>query len=124
MFIFTHNFPVLLFLTGKLLRWTKDFDAKGAVGEDVVQLLQQAFARRGVSVLFSSGGVCTYTYAHSHTHTHTHTTHKHVHGKKEKQTDKQEYNMLTWCVCMLIYVSNKVCTCVLNNLAFFLVGRT
>ena len=34
---------------GILLRWTKDFDAKGAMGKDVVQLLQQAFTRRGVS---------------------------------------------------------------------------
>ena len=34
---------------GKLLRWTKDFDASGAVGEDVVKLLHQAFERSGVS---------------------------------------------------------------------------
>jgi hexokinase len=46
---FTFSFPVeqSSLIAGKLLRWTKDFDAKGAVGEDVVQLLQQAFARRG-----------------------------------------------------------------------------
>ena len=34
---------------GKLLRWTKDFDADGTVGEDVVKLMHQAFERRGVS---------------------------------------------------------------------------
>ncbi|KAF9366312.1 glucokinase [Mortierella sp. NVP85] len=39
---FTFSFPVsqTAINSGKLLRWTKDFNCPGAVGEDVVQLLQ------------------------------------------------------------------------------------
>ena len=49
---FTFSFPVdqTSLISGTLLRWTKDFDADGAVGEDVVKLLRDALERRGVSV--------------------------------------------------------------------------
>lgn len=48
---FTFSFPVKQdsLVSGKLIRWTKDFKATGAEGEDVVQLLKAAFDRRGVS---------------------------------------------------------------------------
>lgn len=48
---FTFSFPVKQesLVSGKLIRWTKDFKATGAVGSDVVQLLKAAFDRRGVS---------------------------------------------------------------------------
>ena len=57
---FTFSFPVhqKTLISGDLIRWTKDFTASGAVGEDVVQLLHQAFQRRGVSQ--SEGGSCMY----------------------------------------------------------------
>ncbi|GAB0097200.1 Hexokinase type 2 [Sergentomyia squamirostris] len=46
---FTFSFPLTqLGLTkGLLVRWTKGFDCDGVVGEDVVQLLKDAIARRG-----------------------------------------------------------------------------
>ncbi|XP_055706161.1 hexokinase type 2 isoform X2 [Phlebotomus papatasi] len=46
---FTFSFPLTqLGLTkGMLVRWTKGFDCEGVVGEDVVQLLKDAIARRG-----------------------------------------------------------------------------
>ena len=49
---FTFSFPVKQesLISGKLIRWTKDFKATGAEGEDVVQLLKAAFDRRGVSI--------------------------------------------------------------------------
>lgn len=52
---FTFSFPLTqLGLTkGMLVRWTKGFDCEGVVGEDVVQLLKDAIARRGVSSLTS-----------------------------------------------------------------------
>lgn len=48
---FTFSFPVdqKSLISGNLIRWTKDFSASGAVGKDVVELLRDAFARRGVS---------------------------------------------------------------------------
>jgi hexokinase len=48
---FTFSFPVAQtsLISGTLIRWTKDFSATGAVGKDVVQLLREAFVRRGVS---------------------------------------------------------------------------
>lgn len=48
---FTFSFPLTqLGLTkGMLARWTKGFNCSGVVGEDVVQLLKDAIARRGVS---------------------------------------------------------------------------
>lgn len=50
---FTFSFPVenSTINSGKLVRWTKCFDAKGAVGKDPVQLLKDAFGRKGVSVI-------------------------------------------------------------------------
>lgn len=48
---FTFSFPVKQhsLTSGDLIRWTKDFTASGAVGKNVVQLLKEAFVRRGVS---------------------------------------------------------------------------
>lgn len=45
---FTFSFPVhqTSLTSGKLIRWTKDFSASGAVGEDVVRLLKEAFLRK------------------------------------------------------------------------------
>lgn len=50
---FTFSFPLKqVGLTKGLLEcWTKGFNCSGVVGEDVVQLLQDAIARRGVSKL-------------------------------------------------------------------------
>lgn len=50
---FTFSFPLVqLGLTkGLLVRWTKGFNCSGVVGEDVVQLLKDSIARRGVSVI-------------------------------------------------------------------------
>ncbi|XP_062559774.1 hexokinase type 2 isoform X2 [Armigeres subalbatus] len=51
---FTFSFPLTqLGLTkGILARWTKGFNCSGVVGEDVVQLLKDAIARRGDVTLF------------------------------------------------------------------------
>lgn len=48
---FTFSFPLqqLGLTKGMLARWTKGFNCSGVVGEDVVQLLKDAIARRGVS---------------------------------------------------------------------------
>ena len=47
---FTFSFPVenTSLISGTLIRWTKDFTATGAVGEDVVRLLKEAFDRKKV----------------------------------------------------------------------------
>ena len=47
---FTFSFPLrqLGLTKGTLERWTKGFNCSGVVGEDVVQLLKDAIARRGV----------------------------------------------------------------------------
>jgi len=47
---YTFSFPVdqKSLISGYLVRWTKDFDADGAVGEDVVKLLIDAFKRKKV----------------------------------------------------------------------------
>lgn len=47
----TFSFPVnqLSLTSGTLVRWTKDFDVEGVIGEDVVQLLMQAFERKKVN---------------------------------------------------------------------------
>ena len=47
---FTFSFPVdqKSLISGNLIRWTKDFSATGAEGEDIVKLLRDAFVRRGV----------------------------------------------------------------------------
>jgi hexokinase len=49
---FTFSFPLqqLGLTKGILARWTKGFNCEGVVGEDVVTLLNDAIARRGVSV--------------------------------------------------------------------------
>lgn len=49
---FTFSFPVTQTAidAGVLLRWTKGFCCPGAVGNDVVQLLQKALNRNGVNV--------------------------------------------------------------------------
>lgn len=47
---FTFSFPLkqLGLTKGVLVRWTKGFNCSGVVDEDVVQLLKDAIARRGV----------------------------------------------------------------------------
>ena len=49
---FTFSFPVKQesLTSGKLICWTKEYMATGAVGEDVVKLLKDAFKRKGVSI--------------------------------------------------------------------------
>lgn len=49
---FTFSFPLqqLGLTKGILSRWTKGFNCEGVEGEDVVRLLKEAIARRGVSV--------------------------------------------------------------------------
>lgn len=39
---------------GKLLTWTKGFNAKNAIGHDVVKLLQDAFDRKHIHVRCSA----------------------------------------------------------------------
>ena len=48
---FTFSFPVeqTSLTSGTLKRWTKDFKCTGAVGRDVIKMLQEAIARRKVS---------------------------------------------------------------------------
>jgi hexokinase len=49
---FTFSFPVeqSAIDSGKLLTWTKGFNVKGVVGQDVVKLLQDAFDRKHMNV--------------------------------------------------------------------------
>lgn len=49
---FTFSFPLsqLGLTKGILERWTKGFNCSGVVGNDVVKLLEDAIARRGVSI--------------------------------------------------------------------------
>ena len=49
---FTFSFPVeqSAIDSGKLLTWTKGFNVKGVVGQDVVKLLQDAFDRKRMNV--------------------------------------------------------------------------
>lgn len=46
---FTFSFPVnqTSLTSGTLKRWTKDFTASGAVGRDVIEMLNEAFVRVG-----------------------------------------------------------------------------
>lgn len=48
---FTFSFPVeqTALGAGRLITWTKGFSASGAVGEDVVQLLQESLERKKVA---------------------------------------------------------------------------
>lgn len=50
---FTFSFPVAQtsLTSGNLKQWTKDFNAKGAVSRDVIEMLREAIARRPVRVL-------------------------------------------------------------------------
>ena len=61
---FTFSFPVAQtsLTSGTLQKWTKDFKASGAVGRDVVEMLQEAIARRKVCVLIYS---CLHSANHS-----------------------------------------------------------
>lgn len=49
---FTFSYPVknLSLNSGVLLRWTKGFKAVDAVGKDPIELLDEAFKRKGVSM--------------------------------------------------------------------------
>lgn len=49
---FTFSFPVVQtsLTAGTLKKWTKDFNAAGAEGEEVIKLLRAAIARRQVSL--------------------------------------------------------------------------
>lgn len=49
---FTFSFPLTQkgLTKGILMRWTKGFNCSNVVGNDVVQLLQDAIDRRGVSI--------------------------------------------------------------------------
>lgn len=53
---FTFSFPVeqTAIDAGKLLTWTKGFNAKNAIGHDVVKLLQDAFDRKHIHVRCSA----------------------------------------------------------------------
>lgn len=48
---FTFSFPVEQtgIASGTLLRWTKGFNVKGVIGQDVVRLLDEALARKGLA---------------------------------------------------------------------------
>ena len=70
---FTFSFPVhqTSLISGTLIRWTKDFTATGAEGNDVVLMLRDAFQRRqvwggeGVIEALPEGGVvvvCEHTF--------------------------------------------------------------
>ena len=50
---FTFSFPVnqTAVASGTLVCWTKDFSAKGVVGQDVVALLVRAFRKKGVDLV-------------------------------------------------------------------------
>ena len=47
---FTFSFPIRQtgIASGILICWTKGFEARGVVGNDVVKLMNEAFARRGI----------------------------------------------------------------------------
>jgi hexokinase len=51
-----HSFPVeqSAIDAGKVLTWTKGFNAKGAIGNDVVKLLQDALDRKHIHVRVSA----------------------------------------------------------------------
>jgi hexokinase len=51
-----YSFPVeqTAIDAGKLLTWTKGFNTKNAIGQDVVKLLQNAFDRKHIHVRVSA----------------------------------------------------------------------
>lgn len=53
---FTFSFPLqqLGLTKGFLIRWTKGFNCEGVVEKDVVELLEDALKRRGVSTFCDS----------------------------------------------------------------------
>lgn len=51
-FVFSYPCEMLSLRRGHLLWWTKGFTASNCVGQDVVQLLEQAIARNGVRSVF------------------------------------------------------------------------
>lgn len=57
---FTFSFPLTQkgLTKGYLERWTKGFNCSNVVGNDVVQLLNDAIERRGVSMLFLTNEQC------------------------------------------------------------------
>ena len=68
---FTFSFPYAQhsIRSGVLLEWTKGFSAEGVVGRDVSELLEAAFARRGLAVAVAAlandtvGTLCAGAYA-------------------------------------------------------------
>ncbi|KAG0296299.1 glucokinase, partial [Dissophora globulifera] len=72
---FTFSFPVsqTAIDAGTLLRWTKGFDCPGAVGNDIVMLLQLALDRNDVNVHVAAlindtvGTALAHSYSHSNT---------------------------------------------------------
>ncbi|KAI8598804.1 hypothetical protein EDD21DRAFT_381484 [Dissophora ornata] len=73
---FTFSFPVTQTAidSGRLLRWTKGFNCPGAVGNDIVQLLQQALDRNEVNVHVAAlvndtvGTLLAHSYSHPNTY--------------------------------------------------------
>ncbi|KAI1298318.1 glucokinase [Mortierella claussenii] len=73
---FTFSFPVTQTAIdgGRLLRWTKGFNCPGAVGNDIVKLLQDALDRNEVNVHVAAlvndtvGTLLAHAYAHSGTY--------------------------------------------------------
>ncbi|KAG0263481.1 glucokinase, partial [Linnemannia exigua] len=72
---FTFSFPVTQTAidAGMLLRWTKGFNCPGAVGNDIVQLLQEALNRNDVNVHVAAlvndtvGTLLAHSYKHPNT---------------------------------------------------------
>ncbi|KAI8333944.1 hypothetical protein BC941DRAFT_462443 [Chlamydoabsidia padenii] len=72
---FTFSFPVLQtgINRGTLMHWTKGFNCTGAVGKDVVVMLQDAFLRKNVNVHIAAivndtvGTLMAHTYLHPET---------------------------------------------------------
>lgn len=58
---FTFSFPLqqLGLTKGLLVRWTKGFNCTGVIDQDVVLLLKEALARRGVSDRRSDAFFCS-----------------------------------------------------------------
>ena len=66
---FTFSFPVAQtsLTAGVLKKWTKDFNAPGAVGRDVIEMLQEALSRREVSYVISLYVVTNYFFCRART---------------------------------------------------------